>query len=452
MNRLSDIADRNVRAFTAFRVFFNARFYYPVFAVIYLEFGMTLEQFAILNSIWAATIVLAEVPSGALADLVGRRRLVVFAGVMMVAEMLVWSLAPTSDLMLLFHLLAFNRVLSGLAEAAASGADEALAYDSLDAAGRAGEWPHVLQSVSRWQSTAFVFALIIGGLVYDAGIMRALTSLVGLNWELDQQTTMRWPIYLNLLTALVVLASTLQMRECEHPDRPGGQSSRGIASAFGQVWDVARWIARTPLALMIILVAAFLDSVMRMLVTMNSEYFRLLGYPAAAFGVIGACTAVVNFYAVGMARRLVELKEAGTCYLIAGAVAFTSILGIRFFVPYVGVVFTWLLFVGLMMTGFMTSHYLNKIASAKHRATLLSFKGLALNLAYGGIGMLYALLVNRLRQNPHLAENSDQLFKQAANWFPVWFVAGTAVLLLLQAQIRAPFRRAVTDSSKPRES
>ena len=66
---LQCIARNNVRRFIAFRLLFNARFYYPVFAVIFLDFGMTLDQFALLNAIWAATIIFAEVPSGALSDL-----------------------------------------------------------------------------------------------------------------------------------------------------------------------------------------------------------------------------------------------------------------------------------------------------------------------------------------------------------------------------------------------
>lgn len=61
---LEQIAARNVRAFIIFRMFFSARFYYPVFALIFLDFGLTLEQFSILNAIWALTIVLCEVPSG----------------------------------------------------------------------------------------------------------------------------------------------------------------------------------------------------------------------------------------------------------------------------------------------------------------------------------------------------------------------------------------------------
>ena len=147
MQEKLEIARSNIRNFIAFRMFFNARFYYPVFAVIYLDFGMTLEQFAILNSIWAATIILAEVPSGTLSDIIGRKKMIVTAGILMVVEMLVWGFAPTSNLDVLFWILAINRVLSGLAEAAASGADEALVYDSIDEAGKKDEWGLILQKL-----------------------------------------------------------------------------------------------------------------------------------------------------------------------------------------------------------------------------------------------------------------------------------------------------------------
>ncbi|MGD8952317.1 MAG: MFS transporter, partial [Desulfobacterales bacterium] len=118
-----------------FRVFFNARFYYPVFTILFLDFGLTLEQFALLNVAWAATIVLLEVPSGALADTLGRRNLLVFTGILMVMEMALLCFVPRGNTNILFGVFLMNRILSGAAEAAASGADEALAYDSLQKEG-----------------------------------------------------------------------------------------------------------------------------------------------------------------------------------------------------------------------------------------------------------------------------------------------------------------------------
>ena len=58
-------ARRNVRSFTLFRAFFSARFYYPVYALLFLDYGLTLGQFGILNGLWAVTIVLLEIPSRA---------------------------------------------------------------------------------------------------------------------------------------------------------------------------------------------------------------------------------------------------------------------------------------------------------------------------------------------------------------------------------------------------
>jgi MFS family permease len=111
----------NLRRFVVFRLFYSARFYYPVFTILFLDYGLTLAQFALLNMAWALAIVVAEVPSGALADIVGRRRLVIFAALMMVLEMSLLAFVPMGASSLLFGVFLLNRLISGLSEAAASG-------------------------------------------------------------------------------------------------------------------------------------------------------------------------------------------------------------------------------------------------------------------------------------------------------------------------------------------
>lgn len=82
-------AERNRKSFIAFRTLFNARFYYPVLAVLFLDLGLSASEYSLLNFVWAIVIVFAEVPSGALADRIGRRPLIVAAAICMVLEMLV---------------------------------------------------------------------------------------------------------------------------------------------------------------------------------------------------------------------------------------------------------------------------------------------------------------------------------------------------------------------------
>src|ERR1700733_13155813 len=127
----NDAADRNWRRFIFFRVLFNSRFYYPVLAVLFLDLGLSVTQYTILNLAWALAIVFREVPAGALAGRVGRKPLIVAATLCMIGEMLLLLLAPQNGGLTLFLFCLANRVLSGIAEGMASGADEALVFDSL---------------------------------------------------------------------------------------------------------------------------------------------------------------------------------------------------------------------------------------------------------------------------------------------------------------------------------
>ncbi|MEI2782181.1 MAG: hypothetical protein V9H25_13375 [Candidatus Competibacter sp.] len=280
---LTPFAIANIRRFLAFRLLFGVRFYYPVFAVLFIDFGLTVGQFAVLNAVWAGAIVLCEVPSGALADALGRRALLVASGAIMVIEIALLCFVPLGDPRLVFAAFLLNRLLSGLAEALASGADEALAYDSLKACGRATDWPRVLAALMRWNSLAFVAALALGALVYDAATLQGL--LRGLGWDvaLDPRTTMRFPLYLTLITALGAWWAALGMTE------PGGRPARAggllasILAASRLTLDAGRWILATPLAVAVILGGMLLDHLCRLFVTLNSTYFRLIGSAGRQF-------------------------------------------------------------------------------------------------------------------------------------------------------------------------
>ncbi len=137
------------------------------------------------------TTVGCEVPSGALADIVGRR-VVVTAGALMVVEIALLCFVPLGHPDWVFTTFLLNRILSGLAEALASGADEALAYDTLKAHHRATDWPQVLATLMRRNSLAFVAALTFGAFVYDAEALQRLLGVLGWDVALDPQTTLRF--------------------------------------------------------------------------------------------------------------------------------------------------------------------------------------------------------------------------------------------------------------------
>jgi len=430
----------NVRLFIAFRVFFNARFYYPVFTILFLDFGLTIEQFAILNTVWALTIVCAEVPSGALADILGRKYLIVATSLLMVMEMGLLSFVPLGNSSIIFWAFLINRVLSGLAEAMASGADEAIAYDTLAADGKADAWPKVLSLQMRLQSIGSIITLTIGALIYDPNLVNRLLTWLGTALIVDQQTTMRFPIYLTLIMALFATITAFRMEE-KKQDMKGGTVFRTLA-ALKLTWKAGLWIARTPFALSIILIGMCYDHILRMIVTMTSQYFRLIHLPEASFGVIGSTIALLGLVIPKIAEHMIEKNSpAVNMYWVTG-IGLIGLFGLTGFFPYWGLLPMAFIFIALMFVSFFTSHYLNLITESHQRATVLSFKGVAFNLAYGWIGFGFALLIGHQRttlqaMHPVWSEAAieSHAFMKAIGWFP-WYTIICLGLTLIYCRYR----------------
>jgi MFS family permease len=441
-NPKSPFSIRNVRLFIAFRIFFNSRFYYPVFTILFLDFGLTLDQFALLNAAWAAAIVLLEVPSGALADTIGRRKLLVVTGILMVIEIALLCFVPLGNASLLFAVFIVNRILSGAAEAAASGADEAIAYDSLKKEGDAADWPRVIEKQMRMQSMAYIGAMSLGAAVYDPALMQRLMNLLGLDVTLNQDITLRFPLYLTFIMALMTLLVTLRMQEEHSPPEPDCQPEKDFApdirESFKLTLQAGGWILKTPFALVIILAGLMFDNCIRMVVTLGSQYYRLIHLPEASFGLIGSGMAVLGLVIPRLASKMVNRHTPAYNLGVMAAICMLGLIGMTFFMPYIGLLPVALLVVVMYLDRFFQSHYLNRITASHQRATVLSFKGLSFNLAYGLIGILYALLLAALRPraaatHPDLIGTAleNSVFIQSIGWFPWYFIITLALLILV---------------------
>jgi len=423
-------AEGNRKRFIAFRVFFNARFYYPVLAVLFLDLGLSAADYSLLNFVWALVIVFAEVPSGALADRFGRRPLVIAAATCMVLEMLVLLAAPANGGWLLLLVCLANRTLSGAAEAMASGADESLAFDSLAAESRSAEWPQVLADVMRWQAIGMFIAMLLGAAVYDPQLVNQALAYLGSGLRVEQSLTLRLPIALNLISALIVLWLALGMRE------PPSAAPRGVAETAGAWKDIvaaATWIVRTPLALFAIVGGVLVDSVIRVFLTFGSVYYRLIDLPAASFGLIGAAMAGLGLIVAPLVRELEQRASVLRNYAIIAALALLGLFGVALKIPLWGVLFSLPLAAAMAALGFFMSNTLNAQVSSAQRATVLSFKGLVFNLGYGFSSLIFGLALRSLRDGG----NADQAFADALAVLPLWLTFTLALLALLFWRSRA---------------
>ncbi len=438
---------RNIPLFMAFRALFNGRFYYPVFAILFLDYGLNMEHFADLNAIWALAILLLEVPSGVLADVLGRRKLVVAAAALMVVEMALLAFVPLGSLPLVFGVMVLNRIVSGGAEAMASGADEALAYDSLPEENREERWAEVLERTMRWQYGAFVVAALLGAAVYDAAFMNSVVQALGWDLVLEKETTIRFPIYLNLLTAVGALVVALLMAEVRTAEeRPGtGRFWPMARQATKTTLQAGRWILQTPYALCLILIGVYHDSIIRLFLTLEATYLRLIELPEASFGIVATGMSVVGLVLPGVARKLHRRQSPLVNFLLTWGCSLLGFAGLALVIPYFGVIFIVFLMGGMVFLNYFLSNYLNSIVEPARRATVLSFRGLAMNLAYGLATLAFGriILLLEARRQPGAAPEGDASHAALVTffqWQPLYFLlSGVFLAVVIRALMGRQF-------------
>jgi MFS family permease len=111
--------------------------YYPLYALLFLDTGLSGAQISALFAVWSVTGFVAEVPAGALADRWSRRGVVILASVLQAIAFVVWTAAPA------VCAFAIGFVIWGVGGALVSGASEALVYDGLAAVGAADGYVRV---------------------------------------------------------------------------------------------------------------------------------------------------------------------------------------------------------------------------------------------------------------------------------------------------------------------
>jgi MFS family permease len=347
------------------------------------------------------------VPSGALADTIGRRPLLIAAAVLMVLEMLCLLVAPLNGGAFLLELCVLNRILSGLSEAAASGADEALAYDSLPEARRESAWDRVLVRAMRWRSAGFVIAMILGGMLYDPS---ALNRLLPGDLAISREFAHRLPVLLVLCQAFACVVITLRM--VEPPREVHGHPARVLRNATRLTLQSARWIVSHSRVMVIVVFGLCIDSVVRNFATINSSYYRLIELPEWTYGIIGALIGVLGWFVPGIARRLNGKFGTLRCLWIAAATAIAGLAALVPAIPLLGILSAMLLMSLLGFLGFTISRALNRETPSHRRATVLSVKGLAFNLGYGLFSLAFSMLLASLPDDPAGAALAGALLRQ----------------------------------------
>ncbi|TDT17749.1 putative MFS family arabinose efflux permease [Ilumatobacter fluminis] len=148
----------------------------PVYAVWTLWFNdndVSTGQISTAFLIWALIVLVLEIPSGALADRVDRRRLLAAAFAVRAAALSVWLIWPTVGGLLV------GTTLWALHDALASGTWEAMIHDQLTAVDDERSYPTVMARISQFSNLGVAAGTLLGAVLLSerVGIVVGLATL-----------------------------------------------------------------------------------------------------------------------------------------------------------------------------------------------------------------------------------------------------------------------------------
>jgi len=190
---MTDTALRDARRNVRLYYLYNFLMDFALWSGIWIKYliedrGFELKYILLMDLPFWLLVAVLQAPTGALADRIGRKRVLALSGSLFALTVLGFGF--TTSYVLLF----FDYVLWAFAQSSRSGADQALVYDSLKAAGREGEFQRVTGRGFSATMAAGLLSIVSGA---------ALASIIG----------MAAVVQLSAIVPLVGVAAALAMHE-----------------------------------------------------------------------------------------------------------------------------------------------------------------------------------------------------------------------------------------------
>jgi len=133
--------------------------YIHAYALLLTARGLTLFQISLIESVVIGTIFVMEIPTGILADRIGRKWSIVLSTFFMMSGEFIFLFAQSYEWYLVMAL------ITGTGFAFASGAVEAMVYDSLPEKNRDNAMKQAMGRVNSMGQIAFFISPIVGGFI-----------------------------------------------------------------------------------------------------------------------------------------------------------------------------------------------------------------------------------------------------------------------------------------------
>ncbi len=273
-----DRIEGNIWRYQIFSVVSFTPIMIPVIVLFWQENGLDLLDIFLLQGIFAVSMVILEVPTGMVADRLGKRTSLVASMTIMCSGIIVYALGRS------FLIFLIAEIVLALGISLLSGADSALLYDTLKHLDRAEEYQQLEGKTRAIQMVSFAISSLLGGLIGTLSY-RATVWITGIG-----------PFF-GLLIAIGFI-------EVNKPSPT--QTFRTALSSYRELISQSlRFVSRHQLVRWLIIFTSIISGSVSWLLWLYQPYMEWSGLPVWGFGI---AFAIFNLFAAVMSHLAYKLE------------------------------------------------------------------------------------------------------------------------------------------------
>jgi len=363
---------------------FNAHFWMGIWLLYYLRFT-NYAGVGLLESVWLVISLFGEVPTGAIADMLGKKKTLIVSFFFTALGYLIMGLAPS------FSVLFFSLIVMAIGGVLQSGTYEAIIYDTLKQLKQVKIYDKVLANTQTIGLVSIAISSIIGGFVYrlSPGMPFVMTSIA---------------IFLAMILSFWLVEPKIDTAKF---------SLRNYLNQTRQGFNLLFTKKRLQTTLIFLTIAAFFTILYQ---SVNDALVIEFGFKGTQLGVFYAGIFIVSALGVQLTPWLKRYLKPYQIITIIGVVFSATLMISPFVMMFVGGLTVYLRETFGQILINLTSNEVNRDIPSKFRATTLSTFSMLKSLPY----MFFAILIGHLMD------------LYTARVFAFWFGLAFGVIILVQ--------------------
>jgi MFS family permease len=338
---------RNVNLYYAIKFFYNMIILVPVMTIFFFANGLTMAQVMLLESIFSIGLIVFQVPTGALADIIGRKGCMILGSFVIAFSSILYGFGTG------FWQFAIAELVWAFGAAAVSGADVALIYDTLKQSKNTKLSTHIL-------GDAFFYSLL-GGVLSSlaSGYITATLGFRG-GWYIT--------------TVTIAVSGILGFWLIEPKQKV---AKLGISTYYSQMIDSIKLVLQDKRLALIMVNSALVGCLGVIGFWFYQPHMKASGIPIELFGFIFAGVNIFAAISSKFAHYIEKILDVRKIVWISPFLTSLAFIGLAlFFNPIASIL---LIIMLQFVRGFSNPTFAtlqNNLMPSEKRATMFSFGGM----------------------------------------------------------------------------